>query len=254
VKRILALLALALLPAALDAADVTGKMIKIKSGEDEIGAYVAMPEGKGPFPGIVVIQEFWGLTDWIKENARRLAGQGYVALAPDLYRGKVAEDPMTARKLMQGMPMDRALGDLKASLDALAKMDSVDKSKLGSIGWCMGGGYSLQVALKDERVKACVMCYGRVVTEPKGVEPLKAAVLGIFGEEDMGIKAADVRKFEGALKEAGKKSEGIKLFKAGHGFMRPKTGSGKNPAYREEEANQAWKDIEGFFAKTLKGK
>ena len=114
-KRFLTLLALAVLPAALDAAEVAGKMIKIKSGEDEVDAYLAMPEGKGPFPGIVVIQEFWGLTDWIKENARRLAGQGYVALAPDLYRGKVADDPMTARKLMQGMPMDRALGDLKAA-------------------------------------------------------------------------------------------------------------------------------------------
>jgi carboxymethylenebutenolidase len=116
----------------------------------------------------------------------------------------------------------------------------------------MGGGYSLQAALKDDRIKACTMCYGRVVTEAKPLEGLKATVLGIFGEEDKGIKADDVRKFKDALKEASKPSDGIKLFKAGHGFMRAKNGDRMNPEYREEEAKQAWKDIDAFFAKQLK--
>src|SRR5262249_5149475 len=151
---------------------------------------------------------------------RRLADHGYVALAPDLYRGKVAEDPTMARQLMTSMPRDRALRDLKGAVDALAARDDVDKEKLGSLGWCMGGGYSLQLALHEPRIKACAMCYGAVVTDPNALKPLGATVLGIFGEEDRGINPDAVHKFEQALKEAGKKVAGIREYKAGHGFMR----------------------------------
>jgi carboxymethylenebutenolidase len=238
------LLLLAVQPAA---AKVKGKMITFMSGDDEVKGYLVEPEGKGPFPAIVVIQEWWGLTDWIKDNAKRLAGKGYVTLAPDLYRGKVATKPQQAMQLMKGLPRDRAVRDLKAAVNALVNRDKVDKSRLGSIGWCMGGGYSLQLALHDERIKACGICYGRVVTEPDMVKPLKATVLGIFGEEDRGIPPDNVNAFEKALKKAGKKVYKIKEFKAGHGFMRP-----GGDAYREEEAKEAWKDIDKFFAKVLK--
>src|SRR5262245_63421044 len=98
-RRALGVLAGVVLCAPLCAADVKMKEITFKSGEDEVKGFLAMPEGKGPFPGIVVIQEWWGLNDWIKDNAKRLAAQGYVALAPDLYRGKVTDDPMKAREL-----------------------------------------------------------------------------------------------------------------------------------------------------------
>jgi carboxymethylenebutenolidase len=236
-------------------AEVKTTEVTLKSGDEEIKAFLAEPEGKGPFPGIVVIQEWWGLTDWIKENAQRLAAQGYVALAPDLYRGKVATDPTVARQLLTGLPRDRALRDLKAAVDTLAARENVDRDRLGSIGWCMGGGFSLQLALHDPRVTACAMCYGAVVTDPDKLKPLKATVLGIFGEEDKGIPPQAVRQFEEALKEAGKKVERIQEFKAGHGFMRPQNGPDKkNPEYRESEAKEAWKDIDAFFAKTLKGK
>jgi carboxymethylenebutenolidase len=245
------LLVLAAAPAF--AAGVKTKELTFKSGDDEVRGFLAEPEGKGPFPGVVVIQEWWGLTDWIKENARRLAEQGYVALAPDLYRGKVATDPTTARELMMGLPRDRAVRDLKAAVDTLAAGDNVRKDRLGSIGWCMGGGYSLQLALHDPRVKACVMCYGSPVTDPKKLKPLQATVLGIFGEEDRGIPPATVRKFEEALKEAGKKTGDIREFKAGHGFMRPGDPGQKNPVYREAEAREAWQDIDKFLARTLKG-
>ncbi len=225
--------------------------IKLKSGDEEITAFVAMPDGKGQFPGLVVIQEFWGLTDWIKDNAKRMAENDYVAIAPDLYHGKVTDDPNVARQLMMGMPPDRAIRDLKASVDWLTKQDNVRKDKIGAIGWCMGGGYALQLGLNDDRVKALAMCYGRVVTEADKLKPLNAVVLGVFGEQDMGIKAEDVKKFEAALKDAGKKAEEIKLYKAGHGFMRP---GSKNPAYNEAEAKAAWEAIDKFFAKTLQVK
>jgi carboxymethylenebutenolidase len=227
--------------------------ITIKSGDEEIKAFLAVPEGKGPFPGIVVIQEWWGLNDWIKDNAKRFASKGYVAIAPDLYRGKVTDDPKVAGQLRKSMPNDRALRDLQAAVDKLGSMDNVQKSNIGSIGWCMGGQLSLQLALHDPRVKACVMCYGAVVTDPEKLKPLNAKVLGIFGEDDMGIKASSVREFEGALKTAGKSVEKINIYKgAGHGFMRPNNGATKNPEYRAEATSDAWMQIDAFFVNTLK--
>jgi carboxymethylenebutenolidase len=249
------LAALALLPLAASSAlaEVKGRMITFKSGDDKVKAFLAEPSGKGPFPGIIVIQEWWGLTDWVKDNARRLAKQGYVALAPDLYRGKVTNDPKVARQLIMGLPHDRATHDLKAAVDTLAARPNVDKKRLGSIGWCMGGGFSLELALSDPRIKACAMCYGRVVTDAAKLKPLKATVLGIFGEEDQGIPPAAVSKFKKALKKAGKKVDRIEEFKAGHGFMRPNSKTQKNLAYSKKEARRAWKYIDQFFAKTLKG-
>jgi carboxymethylenebutenolidase len=243
------------LTARATAADVQGKEITFKSGGEEVKGFLAEPTGPGPHPGIVVIQEWWGLTDWIKDNAKRLAGQGYVCLAPDLYHGKVAENPMQARELMMGLPRDRALRDLKAAVDTLAGMKNVDKNRLGSIGWCMGGGYSLQLALADDRVKACTICYGAVITSPTQLKSLNATVLGIFGEEDKGIPPKAVKTFEEVLKSSGKKIAGIHEFKAGHGFMRPTNpGGAQNPEYREAEAKKAWEDVEKFFAQTLGGK
>ena len=234
---------------AVQAAEVKGKMITFKSGEEEIKGFLVEPEGKGPFPAIVVIQEWWGLTDWIKDNAKRLAEQGYVCLAPDLYRGKVATTPEMARQLIQGMPQDRALRDLKAAVDTLASNPKVDKERIGSLGWCMGGGLSLQLALHDKRDKACALCYGRVVTDADKLKSLNGPVLGVFGAKDRGIPPADVRKFEAALKEAGKTVERIHIFpNADHGFMR----GGGNRAYNEEAAKEAWSEIDKFFAKTLK--
>ncbi len=228
--------------------------ITIKSGDEEIKAFLARPEGKGPFPAVVVIQEWWGLNDWIRDNAKRLASKGYVALAPDLYRGKVAEDKKTAGTLAKGLPPDRAVRDLKAAVSALEAMPEVRKDRIGSIGWCMGGSFSLQLSLHDPRVKACVICYGRVVSDPAALKDLRAGVLGIFGEEDKGIKAQGVREFEKALKEAGKMVEKINIYPgAGHGFMRPSDPGGEaNPEYRATAAEDAWTQIDGFLAKTLK--
>ena len=95
------------------------KEITFKSGDEQIKGFLAEPDGKGPFPAIVVIQEWWGLSDWIKDNAKRLAGQGYVCLAPDLYRGKVTEDRQVASQLLKGLPRDRAVRNLKAAVNAL---------------------------------------------------------------------------------------------------------------------------------------
>jgi carboxymethylenebutenolidase len=238
-------------PALGQGSKVKTSEITVKSGDEEIKAFLAQPEGKGPFPGIVVIQEWWGLNDWIKENAQRLAAHGYVAIAPDLYRGKVTDDPKMAGQLRKGMPEDRALRDLKGAVQTLAAMPNVRKDRIGSIGWCMGGALSLDLALADDHVKACVMCYGRVISDPAKLKTLHARVLGVFGEEDKGIPAKGVREFEKALTADGK-AEKINVYPgAGHGFMRPMNGSKANPEYREAAAKDAWSQIDAFFAKTL---
>jgi carboxymethylenebutenolidase len=227
--------------------------ITIKSGDEQIKAFLALPEGKGPFPAIVVIQEWWGLNEWIKQNAEHFAKQGFVALAPDLYRGKVATDMKSASALRGGMPNDRAMRDLEAAVNALAQMPNVNKNEIGSIGWCMGGGLSLQLALADPHVHACAMCYGAVVTDPNKLKSLKAPVLGIFGENDKGIKAANVREFEKALKAAGGTVESVMIYPdAGHGFMRPPSAALPNMAYNEAAAKDAWSRIDAFFQKTLR--
>lgn len=251
-RSLVAFAAVMLAAAGSPAADVKTMDINLKSGDETIKGYLAVPDGKGPFAGIVVIQEWWGLNDWIKENTRRLAAQGYVALAPDLYRGKVTDDASVASQLLKGLPRDRALRDLKSAVDFLVARPDVKKDRIGSIGWCMGGNYSLQLAQNDPRVTACVICYGRVVEDSAALKPLQAAVLGIFGADDRGIPAASVRGFEAALKQAGKPVERIEIYKgAGHGFMRPTNGPNPNPEYREAAAKDAWQRIEQFFAKEL---
>lgn len=253
VQRVLAAALLAVLVGGTAMGEVKTSDVTIKSGDEQIKGFLAEPDGKGPFPAIVVIQEWWGLNDWIKENAKRLAAQGYVALAPDLYRGKVTDDPTVAGQLLKGLPKDRAVRDLKGAVDFLVAKENVQKGKIGSIGWCMGGMYSLQIAIDDPRVKAYVMCYGRGVTDADTLKKINGTLLGIFGEDDKGIPADGVRDFEKALKGAGKKVDQVKIYKsAGHGFMRPANGTKPNPEYREEAAKDAWMQIDKFFAKELK--
>jgi carboxymethylenebutenolidase len=246
-------IALALVPllAGTAAAQVKTRMITIKSGDEDIQAFLAEPQGKGPHPGLVVIQEWWGLNDWIKENAKRFAEKGFVAIAPDLYRGKVTDNPKVASTLIKGLPRDRALRDLKATVDKLASMPNVRKDRIGSIGWCMGGGYSLQLALDEPRVKACVICYGAVSSDKEKLKNLKASVLGIFGAKDKGIPVAGVRAFEQELKSLGNVQEINVWQEAGHGFMRPTNGPNPNPAYSEAAARAAWQEIDAFLSKQL---
>jgi len=234
-------------------AQIVAKEITFKSGDEAIKGFLATPEGKGPFPAVIVIQEWWGLNDWIKDNAKEFAKKGFVAFAPDLYRGQVTDDMKVASQLRKGLPNDRALRDLKAAVDTVAAHASVDKSKIGSIGWCMGGQYSLQLALADPRITACSICYGAVTSDEAKLKTLNARVLGIFGEADTGIPAAGVREFETSLKKLNKDVEKINIYpKAGHGFMRPTNGPNPNPVYSKADADDAWRQIFLFFSKSLK--
>ena len=226
----------------------TSKDVSYKSGDETVKAILYSPQGKGPFPGIVVIHEWWGLNDWVKEQASKLADQGYVTLAIDLYRGKVATTPEMAHEIMRGVPEDRAKRDLHAAVVFLGSQANVNKSRLGSIGWCMGGGYSLDVALQEPSLKADVINYGHLATEPESLNKINASILGIFGGKDQGIAVEDVKKFEASLKQQGKKVEIVIYPEGGHGFQNPNNKEG----YRPDDTADAWKRTINFLAAQLK--
>lgn len=226
----------------------TGKEVSYKSGDETVKGILYTPAGKGSFPGIVVIHEYWGLNDWVKEQASNLADQGYAALAIDLYRGKVAETPDVAHELMRGVPEDRAARDLHAAVEFLKSQPNVNRNRLASIGWCMGGGLALNLALTESTLTATVINYGHLATDSAAIQKINAAILGNFGGQDHGIPPEDVRKFEEELKKEGKKAD-IKIYPdAGHAFQNPNNKSG----YRAEDTADAWKRTVDFLASSLK--
>src|SRR4051794_28711894 len=173
----------------------TPKNVTYKSGSDTVHGIVYTPAGKGPFPGIIVIHEWWGLNDWVKEQASKLADQGYVTLAVDLYRGKVATNSDEAHELMRGVPEDRATRDLLAASNYLRSLKNVNAEKVGAIGWCMGGGYALDLAVNDPKLAAAVINYGHLATEPETLKKINAPILGLFGGKDRGIPVESVQTF-----------------------------------------------------------
>lgn len=224
------------------------EMVSYKSGNETVTGYLALPDAAGPRPAVVVIQEWWGLNNWVKEQAQKFAQQGYVALAPDLYRGKSATTPDEAHELMRGMPQDRAVRDLVAAFDYLASRPDVNKAKIGSVGWCMGGGLSLQLAIHEPKLAACAVNYGAMPTDAADIQKIQAPVLGNFGAEDHGIPPDAVHAFEKAMKAAGKTID-VKIYDgAGHAFENPNNKQG----YRSDAAADAWARMLGFFGQTLK--
>ena len=245
-KRILALAFAGLLAATALAAD--GKSVSYKSGDETVQGVLYTPAGKGPFPALIVVHEWWGLNDWVKEQASKLADQGFVALAVDLYRGKVATTPDMAHEIMRGVPEDRAKRDLHAAMEFLRSQPNVKKERIGSIGWCMGGGYALDVALQEPDLAATVINYGHLATDKDALKKINASILGLFGGQDQGIPPADVRKFGQTLDELGKKID-IKIYDdAGHAFENPNNKTG----YRADDAADAWNRTVNFLATTLK--
>ena len=225
-----------------------GKEVSYKSGDETVKGMLYTPSGKGPFPALVVIHEWWGLNDWVKEQASKLADQGYVALAVDLYRGKVADTPDLAHELMRGVPEDRARRDLLAAASYLREQKNVKGNKIGSIGWCMGGGYSAMLALNDPKLAAAVVNYGHITTDKDAMAKIHAAILGIFGGKDRGIPVDDVKKWEATLKELGKDAQVVIYPDAGHAFENPNNKQG----YRADDAADAWKRTTEFLEAKLK--
>ncbi|MBI2682240.1 MAG: dienelactone hydrolase family protein [Acidobacteriales bacterium] len=243
-------LCFALLAFTASAFAAEGKTVTYKSGSDTISGVLYAPAKtmKGKLPAIVIIHEWWGLNDWVKEQASKWADQGYVTLAVDLYRGKVATDRDMAHELMRGLDQERAVADMRAGIAYLKALPNVDAARIGSIGWCMGGSMSFRLAVGEPTLKAAVINYGGVTSDPAVLGKIKASILGIFGGQDRGIPLDDVTKMAAELKKQ-KKSVDIRVYpEAGHGFQNPNNQGG----YRAEDTADAWKLQTEFFAKSLK--
>lgn len=214
-----------------------GQLIDLAGGK----AYLSLPAGQGPFPGIIVIHEWWGKNEHIEHWADRLATAGYAALAVDLYGGQVATTRDEAMKLVKAVEPAKAIGVIKAGVELLKTDPRIAATTLAVIGWCFGGAYSLQAALAIPELDGAIIYYGQLETDPKELSAIKARVLGIFGNQDTGIPPETVDKFEAALKEAGVQAE-IHRYEAVHAFANP-----SNPKYDEQAAADAWGHVLAFL-------
>ncbi|MCW2713025.1 MAG: carboxymethylenebutenolidase [Frankiales bacterium] len=218
------------------------------SGDGQAHGYLALPES-GSGPGILVIQEWWGLTDHIAEVADRLAAEGFVALAPDLFGGTTTHDAAEAGQLMQQLPVDRAARDLSGAVDFLLASEAVTSSTVGAVGFCMGGGFVLLLAAQQgSRVSAAVPFYGVGPAVPSTYESLTAAVQGHYGEQDPSYPVAEARRLEQQIRdESGAKVEFF-YYEAGHAFHNDANGLG---TYSAPDAALAWDRTVAFLRATV---
>ncbi len=225
---------------------MAGQMVEFPSNGRTASGYLAIPE-KGNGPGVIVIQEWWGLVDHIKEVCDRFANEGYVALAPDLYHGKTTKSPDEAGKLMMAMQIDEAEKDLRGAIQFLIDQPATTGKKVGTVGFCMGGALSLYAATKNPQVGACVVFYGGHPNVKPDLPDLQAPVLGIYAERDGFVTPAVVHDLERELKALGKSVEMHIYPDADHAFFndqRPKV-------YNARAAEDSWQRTIKFFAKHL---
>lgn len=224
------------------------KAVSFPSGDGQAHGLLFLPQGAGPHPALVVIHEWWGLNDWVKDQAAKYAGEGYVALAVDLYHGKVATDPETAHELMRGLPQDQGVRDLVAAVNYLEARKDVNPRRVGAVGWCMGGTYAMQLAIAAPSLKAVAINYGALATDKSDLAKIHAAILGNFGAQDQGIPPEAVHKFEASMRSLGHPVDAKIYSDAGHAFEN----SNNKGGYRPADAADAMARMDHFFAEHLK--
>jgi carboxymethylenebutenolidase len=210
--------------------------------------YLALPES-GSGPGVVVIQEWWGLTSHIADVANRLAAEGFVALAPDLYGGTTAHDADEAGRLMQELPVAQAARDLGGAVDYLLAYDAVTSSTIGAVGFCMGGGFVLVLAAQQgDKIGAAVPFYGVLGEEYPSFENLSAPVLGHFGEQDTFLSPEAVRTLAATIERQTGRAPDFRVYPAGHAFFNDQNLLG---TYDPEQATKAWEATVSFLRAQL---
>jgi carboxymethylenebutenolidase len=219
-----------------------------ESGAGNLTGYLAMPgDAAEPLPGLVLIHEWWGLDDNIKTMSRRLAAEGYVVLAVDLYGGETAASAEQAEQLMT-----RTLAEQEAALDNIRQAyEYLDKyafsPTVGVMGWSSGGGLSLRAALAmPDDFDAVVMYYGEIVTTSADLEALNTPLLGLFGADDASIPVRDAQRFRTALRDLGKRYEVLIYPDAGHAFANP-----SGDTYNADAAEEAWDKTLEFLSANL---
>lgn len=199
-----------------------------------------------PMPAVIMIHEWWGLNEHIKNQADILAKEGYVVLAVDLYRGEVAADSNRARELTSSVRNNSAsaIDNLQSAVNYVKSLEMVDGSRIASLGWCFGGDWSLQLALNSSEnpLAATIVYYGRPVTDTASLSSISWPILGIFGDQDQAIPVESVKQFTSALNASGVTNE-IYLYEGvGHAFANPSRDN-----YAPKETTDAWQKTIGFL-------
>ncbi len=207
--------------------------------------YLSRPKAEGVYPGVVMIHEWWGLNDNIRQMADNLASQGYIVLAVDLY-GEVTNDSSRARELSSNVRQnpEQAMDNLNGAVEYLKEQNA---DGMASLGWCFGGGQSLSISLRNEDIDATVIYYGNLVTDEENLSSLDSPVLGIFGSEDSSIPVDSVELFDSSLDSLGIENEIYIYPGVGHAFANP---SGMN--YAPDETKDAWDKTLRFLEKHMK--
>ena len=215
------------------------------NGGEGLG-YLARPAGDGTHPGVIVIQEWWGLDDHIKSIADRFANEGFVALAPDMYHGEVATEPDQARKLVMNMNRERAVADLLGATRYLLDLPQVAPKKIGVTGYCMGGSLTLALAAQAPEVAAAAPFYAGMQPGADQIAQIQAEMFCAFGADDESIPPDRVKAFEETLRSTGRTAE-VRVYEgAPHSFF-----NDTRDSYRPAAAEDAWERTLALFRRTL---
>lgn len=212
-------------------------------------AYVAQPDDEAQHPGVVLIQEWWGIEPHIQDLAQKLAAEGFVVAVPDLYHGKVATEPNDAMRMMMQTRnnLERAIGEIIGTLNTVKTLPNVEPKKLGVIGFCFGGLLTYLIAQLYPDLAAVVTFYGGGYNPaPEDVAKVTAPVLAIYGRQDEGIPLEQIEKIEQLYRQANKDFT-VKIYEGGHAFINPAHGMGN-----EESASQAWPLAVSFLKEHVK--
>jgi carboxymethylenebutenolidase len=228
--------------------DSSAQNTTFASNGGQAHGYLALP-ASGTGPGVIVIQEWWGLTDHIAQVADRLAAEGFVALAPDLFGGRTTHDSDEAGELMSQLPVEQAAQDLGGAVDFLLAHEAVTSSKVGAVGFCMGGGFVLMLAAQQgDRIAAAVPFYGVGSGIPTQYSGLAAAVQGHYGEDDQFYPAATARALEEQIREESGADVEFFYYPAGHAFHNEENLLG---TYDPDSAKLAWERTVRFLKERL---
>jgi carboxymethylenebutenolidase len=228
--------------------EISSIMVEFDGGNavKKTSGFLAKPTDARKYPAVIVIHEIWGLVDHIKDVSRRIAREGFVALAIDLFGGKVVSKLEEGRKLREELTEAKIIGDLKGGFNYLQSSEYVHPKRIGSVGFCMGGGLSLLLACDVKDLAAAVVFYGRNPSPIDLVKNIHCPILGNYAGADMAITESDISLLKQTLTRYGKVFD-IKVYPgAPHAFF-----NDTRESYRPEAAGDAWKRTLEFFNRNL---
>ena len=231
--------------------DLQGADVRYLGGDSLTRGYLALPEGEGPFPALVIIHEWNGLVDRVRQVADDFAAEGYATLAADLYQGRIGSNPDENIALMNAAQgdMPTVVANLNAAVAYLRARSDVT-GRVGAMGWCFGGGIALSFGLDGDNHDATAIFYGRLVEDPAVLARLGHEVYGSFAEQDTGIPPEQVRAFEAALRTAGIENDVHIYDDVNHGFW---LRIDEDPGMRAAPALDAWQRLKAYLDRTLGG-